>query len=97
MNIKNNIITSISHIYRNQEIITKTVYYVTNINSTEAELFAIRYGISYAIHLQDINYIIVIIDTMLRSMPLGNNVDLGKGYDDMIGCATCSLSQHLMQ
>jgi len=30
-------------------------------------------------------------------MPLGNNEDLGKGYDDMIGCATCSLSQRLMQ
>ena len=34
---------------------------------------------------------------LLQSMPLGNNVDLGKGYDDMIGCATCSLSQRLMQ
>ena len=65
MNIKNNIITLISYIYRNQEIITKTVYYVTNINSTEAKLFAIRCGISYAIYLQDVNYIIVIIDTIL--------------------------------
>ena len=34
---------------------------------------------------------------LLRSMPLGNNEDLDRGYDDMIGCATCSLSQHLMQ
>ena len=34
---------------------------------------------------------------LLRSMPLGNNEDLGRGYDDMIGCATCSLSQRLMQ
>jgi len=24
-------------------------------------------------------------------------MDMGKGYDDIIGCATCSLSQHLMQ
>ena len=24
-------------------------------------------------------------------------MDMGKGYDNMIGCATCSLSQHLMQ
>ena len=38
-----------------------------------------------------------ISQNMLRSMPLGNNVDLGKGYDDMIGCTTCSLSQRLMQ
>jgi len=30
-------------------------------------------------------------------MPLVNNEGLGKGYDDMIGCATCSLSQRLMQ
>ena len=30
-------------------------------------------------------------------MPLGNSMDMGKGYDDMISCATCSLSQHLMQ
>jgi len=22
---------------------------------------------------------------------------MGKGYDDMIGCTTCSLSQHFMQ
>ena len=34
---------------------------------------------------------------LLRSMPLGNSMDMGKGYDDMIGCATCSLSQCLMQ
>ena len=34
---------------------------------------------------------------MLRSMPPGNSMDKGKGYDDMIGCATCSLSQRLMQ
>jgi len=24
-------------------------------------------------------------------------MDMGKGYDDMISCATCSLSQRLMQ
>ena len=35
--------------------------------------------------------------TMLRSMPPGDSMDMGKGYNDMIGCATCSLSQRLMQ
>ena len=30
-------------------------------------------------------------------MPPGDSMDMGKGYDDMIGCATCSLSQRLMQ
>ena len=34
---------------------------------------------------------------MLRSMPPGNSMDMGRGYDDMISCAICSLSQHLMQ
>ena len=34
---------------------------------------------------------------LLRLMPLGNSMDMGKGYDDMIGCATCNLSQRLMQ
>jgi len=29
---------------------------------------------------------------MLRSMPPGECMDKGKGYDDMISCATCSLS-----
>jgi len=30
-------------------------------------------------------------------MPPGDSMDMGKGYDDMISCATYSLSQHLMQ
>jgi len=30
-------------------------------------------------------------------MPPGDSMDMGNGYDDMIGCTTCSLSQHLMQ
>jgi len=34
---------------------------------------------------------------VLRLMSSGDNMDMGKGYDDMIGCATCSLSQRLMQ
>ena len=74
MSIKNSITTSISHIYRDQEIIAKTVYYVTNINSTETELFAIRCGISHAIHLQDVNYIIVIIYTILTTKWIFNTM-----------------------
>ena len=29
-------------------------------------------------------------------MPPGDNIEKGQGYDDMIGYATSSLSQHLM-
>jgi len=34
---------------------------------------------------------------LLRSMPPRDSMDMGKEYDDMIGCATCSLSQRLIQ
>ena len=34
---------------------------------------------------------------MLRSIPPGESMYKGKGYDNVIGCITCSLSQHLMQ
>ena len=34
---------------------------------------------------------------LLQSMPPGESIDKGKGYDDVIGCTACSLSQHLMQ
>ena len=33
-----------------------------------------------------------VIGHVLRSMPPVECMDKGKGYDDMIGCATCSLS-----
>ena len=45
-------------------------------------------------HSESVEYLGYIL---LLSMPLGNNMDKGKGYDDMIGCATCSLSHRLMQ
>ena len=62
MNIKNNITTSVSHIWREQEIITKLVYYAFNVNFMEAELFTIRCEINYA--MQDISLIIVITDAI---------------------------------
>jgi len=34
---------------------------------------------------------------LLQSMPSGDSMDMGKGYNNMISCTTCSLSQHLMQ
>ena len=38
-----------------------------NITSTKVELFAIRCGINQAIQLEDINYIIIIIDAILAT------------------------------
>jgi len=62
--VKNNVAISILHIYRGQEIIAKLVYYAINITFTKAELFVIRWGINYIIYLQNIEYIVVIIDTI---------------------------------
>ena len=55
--IKNNVATLVSYIYRDQEIIAKSVYYIMNITSIEAKLFTIRYRINHAIYLQDITCI----------------------------------------
>ena len=44
--IKNNIATSISHTHTHNRPITKIIHHIIHITSTEAELFAIRYGIN---------------------------------------------------
>ena len=44
--VKNNITTSISHIWRKHNTIMKSVHYTMNVSSTEVEIFAIRCGIS---------------------------------------------------
>ena len=62
--IKNNVATLVSYIYRDQEIIAKSVYHIMNITSIEAKLFTIRYRINHAIYLQDITCIIIITDTI---------------------------------
>ena len=46
INVKNNITTSISHIYIWDKPITKTLHYTINITSTEVKLFAIRCGVN---------------------------------------------------
>ena len=41
-----------------------------------------------------IMYILSLV--MLWSMPPGDGMEKGREYDDMIGCAAMSLSQHLI-
>jgi len=62
--IKNNITTSISHTHFYNNPITKTLYHVVYITSTEAELFAIRCGINQASNHNDISKIIVITNSI---------------------------------
>jgi len=46
VSVQNNITILVLHIWREHEIITKTIHHAINVTSTEAELFAIRYSIS---------------------------------------------------
>ena len=62
--IKNNIVTSILYFCSSQNILAKTIHHIVNINSTEAEFFAIRYRINQVTHLQNVNHIIIIMDVI---------------------------------
>ena len=64
VSIKNNIATSIAHIYIHNRFIIKTVHHATNITSTKAELFAIRCSINQATNLPGISKIIIITDSI---------------------------------
>ena len=59
--IKNNVATSILYICSIQNILAKTINYAVNVTSTKAKLFAIRYKINQTVHLQNVDYIIVIM------------------------------------
>ena len=58
--IKNNIATSISHIYIHDKPVIKTLHHAVNITSTKAELFTIRCSINQATIHDDISKIIVV-------------------------------------
>ena len=62
--VKDDITTSISHIHIHNHPLTKTVHYAAYVTSTEAELFAIRCGISQACGKNNISKIIVITDSI---------------------------------
>jgi len=62
--IKNNIATSITHIYVCDRPIIKTIHHMANVTSTEAKLFAIRCSINQAINLLGISKIIIITDSI---------------------------------
>jgi len=70
--VKNNITTSISHTHTYNNPITKTLYHVVYITSTEAELFAIRCGINQASNHNDISKIIVITNSIYTAKNIFN-------------------------
>jgi len=62
--IKNNVATLISHTHMYNRLITKTIYHVVHVTSTEAELFTIRCGINQALNFDNVSKIIVITDSI---------------------------------
>jgi len=68
--VKNNIATSVTHIQKEQALITKAIYHAMNISPTEAGLFAIRCGISQAIHINNITNIVVVTDAILAAQKI---------------------------
>jgi len=62
--IKNDIATSISHVHLTNHPVTKMLYHVAFVTSTEAELFAIRCGINQAYIKENVSKIIVITDSI---------------------------------
>jgi len=62
--IKNNVTTSIAYIHSYSNSVNKTLHQAVNITTTSAKLFAIRCGISQAIQIPNISYIIIITDSI---------------------------------
>ena len=62
--IKNDIATSISHIYIANHPLTKTVHYAAFVISMEVELFAIRCSINQACTKENVSKVIVITDSI---------------------------------
>ena len=62
--IKNNVTTSLSHIYSGRSFLAKAIHHAVNVTSTEAELFSIRCGINQAVQVPNIECIIVITDAI---------------------------------
>ena len=63
---------SVIHIWKEQALITKATYHTINISPTEAEFFAIRYGISQAVCINNITNIVVVTDAISAAQKIFN-------------------------
>jgi len=62
--IKNNVTSSIAHIHVHNKPVVKTLHYMVNVMTSEAEFFAIRCGINQAALSHEISKIIVVTDSI---------------------------------
>ena len=62
--IKYHVTTLISHIHSYNKLVIKTMHRAINVTTTEAELFAIYCGINQAVANSDVNYIVIITNSL---------------------------------
>ena len=62
--IKNQVVILILHIYSYDSPVIKTCHHAVNVSTTEAKLFAIRCSINQAVGIPNINYIVIITDSL---------------------------------
>ena len=62
--IKNHIVTFILYIHLYNKPIIKTIHRVVNVTTTEAELFTIQCGINQVVSITNVNYIVIITDSL---------------------------------
>ena len=63
-NIKNQVAIFITHIYIHNTPVIKMIYHAINITFTKAKLFVIKCGLNQATQLTNIEYIVVIADSI---------------------------------
>jgi len=71
--IKNDITTSISHIYSANQPLIKTVHHASFVTTMEAELFAIRCGINQACSINNVSKIIIVTDSIHAAKKIFNS------------------------
>ena len=72
-NIKNNVIMSIVHIHSFSNSLKKTLHHAINVISTEAELFAIKYGINQVTQIFGTSCIIIVTNTLYAGQRIFNS------------------------
>jgi len=71
--IKNDIAIFILHVHLVDHPLIKMVHYTAFVTSTEAELFAIRYGINQACNKENVSKIIIVTNSIYAARKIFNS------------------------
>ena len=72
MSIKNQVTMSIVYIHLFNKLILKTLHHAVNVSTIKAKLFTIRCDINQAVQINDINHIVIIIDSIYIAQRIFN-------------------------